>query len=192
MAAEIKSLSLENGLSGSLTFTDLDGGHIGAGTGYQLSLYSTWNIKKDWDLSNYIQKVVLEQSLYTRADLSSTDSVEHLQQKWTLVGVGAQWSEDFWFYEYQGGIAIGDNSQIGIDTESGTANTRTNASARTTNFFYVGASIGYQKEFNKNWNIISRLQSFFILNTIYKTDGYDDNYFTVLPFLFSVGAEYNY
>ena len=102
MAAEIKSLSLENGLSGSLAFTDLDGGHIGAGTGYQLSLYSTWNIKKDWDLSISVQKVVLEQSLYTRADLSSTDSVEHLQQKWTLVGVGAQWSEDFWFYEYQG------------------------------------------------------------------------------------------
>ncbi len=191
-AASIKTISLESGLSGSISYTDYDGAHFGAGTGYQYGLYSVWDIKKDWELSVSIQNITLEQALYTRADVSNTESIQHLQQKWTLLGVGAQWTKDFWFYEYAGGFAIGDNSQIGLDTETASSNKRTNLRARTTNFFFVGASIGYQKEIYKRWNVVSRLQTFFVLDSIYKTDGFDDNFFAVLPFMFNIGFEYNY
>jgi hypothetical protein len=180
------------GLSGTALVSDLSSNAFGFGVGENWGIHGKMVTGNRWDYTFSIDKVRLKENLYNhpKSDyLQAGSYLRSLEQKFILMLVGIEQTEENGFWELFSGYAFGQDSHMTTELTTSGVTSTTDFTEKTRSYLLFGGGLGFRKPMRENFYLTARMRTFFLLNSTYA-----DTTKTLIPIplLFSIGAEYNF
>lgn len=186
----LRSMSAGFELGGSIDFmiSDQETHANGMGLGSQWGIFAVTNRKgTDWNFKLRLDSVGLHEEAW------SNSAVKSLEQDWLMLGFNVENRTDkknyLYFWEVGIGYGIGGSSEIFMSTSTVDAAVSKLETDTASNFFLSGG-VGFKKKYQNRFSIFTSMRTFFIFGKPYSAVQFQGTSLYPIPFLFSLGVEY--
>ena len=186
-AIELKSFGFDLGLSASIVYTGADDKQFGGGSGYQSSIFFTFDVGKDYFAKLQWDQVLTQQSLFNETMISPNVSLKEIEQRYHLLLLGIEKRYRTWFWEGFSGISLGRASKYIV--KNNTSGTLSALEEETSSMLLIGGAIGYRMPY-KSFIWIARAKTFSLLSNVYDKDLGEEDIYLVFPLMMSLGLEF--